>query len=87
MDSDLNEALSLYGKPEIFNSNLGSQYRSYIYTQPLKDDNITISMDRKGKSSIEKKVEKVEKIILNFIIIEELMKLYNIRKRMKSIII
>ena len=32
----LNEALSLYGKPEIFNTDQGSQYTSYIHTQILK---------------------------------------------------
>ena len=32
----LNEALSLYGKPEIFNTDQGSQYTSYIHTQTLK---------------------------------------------------
>ena len=38
MDTDLvmgvlNEALSQYGKPEIFNTDQGSQYTSYIHTQ------------------------------------------------------
>jgi len=52
MDTDLvmgvfNKALSLYGKPEIFNTDQGSQYTSYIHTQILKDNGITISMDGK----------------------------------------
>ncbi|PHS59501.1 MAG: hypothetical protein COB17_00110 [Sulfurimonas sp.] len=56
MDTDLvmgvlNEALSLYGKPEIFNTNQGSQYTSYIHTQTLKDNNIIISMDGKSRAT------------------------------------
>ena len=42
MDTDLvmgvlNKALEMYGKPEIFNTDQGSQYTSYIHTQTLKD--------------------------------------------------
>ena len=44
----LDEALLKYGKHEIFNTDQGSQYTSYIHTQTLKDNGITISMD--GKS-------------------------------------
>ena len=56
MDTDLvmgvlNEALSLYGKPEIFNTDQGSQYTSYIHTQTLKDNGIIISMDGKGRAT------------------------------------
>ena len=53
MDTDLvmgvlNEALSLYGNPEIFSTDQGSQYTSYIHTQTLKDNGITISMHPKS---------------------------------------
>jgi putative transposase len=76
MDTDLvmsvlNEALSLYGKPEIFNTDQGSQYTSYIHTQTLKDNGITISMDGKGRATDNICIErfwrsaKVEKIYLN----------------------
>jgi len=76
MDTDLvmsvlNEALSLYGKPEIFNTDKGSQYTSYIHTQTLKDNGITISMDGKGRATDNICIErfwrsaKVEKIYLN----------------------
>jgi len=67
----LNEALSLYGKPEIFNTDQGSQYTSYIHTQTLKDNGITISMDGKGRATDNICIErfwrsaKVEKIYLN----------------------
>jgi putative transposase len=76
MDTDLvmgvlNEALSLYGKPEIFNTDQGSQYTSYIHTQTLKDNGIIISMDGKGRATDNICIErfwrsaKVEKIYLN----------------------
>ena len=76
MDTDLvmgvlNEALSLYGKPEIFNTDQGSQYTSYIHTQTLKDNGITISMDGKGRATDNICIErfwrsaKCEKIYLN----------------------
>ena len=47
----LNEALSIYGKPEIFNTDQGSQYTSYIHTQTLIDNDITISTDGKGRAT------------------------------------
>jgi putative transposase len=76
MDTDLvmgvlNDALALYGKPEIFNTDQGSQYTSYIHTQTLKDNGITISMDGKGRATDNICIErfwrsaKVEKIYLN----------------------
>jgi len=46
----LREALERYGSPEIFNSDQGSQYTSKEHTQLLKDHNITISMNGKGRS-------------------------------------
>ena len=75
MDTDLvmgvlNEALLLYGKPEIFNTDQGSQYTSYIHTQTLKDNGIIISMDGKGRATDNIAIErfwrsaKVEKIYL-----------------------
>jgi len=41
----LEQALSLYGIPEIFNTNQGSQYTSGIHTQRLKNKRIIISID------------------------------------------
>ena len=40
----LNEALSCYGKPEIFNTDQGSQFTSLAFTGALKEAGITISM-------------------------------------------
>ena len=76
MDADLvmsvlNEALSLYGKPEIFNTDQGSQYTSCIHTDTLKQNGITISMNGARRSidniCIERfwRSAKVEKIYLN----------------------
>jgi putative transposase len=45
----LEEALSRYGRPEIFNTDQGSQFTSADFTGTLKDHGITISMDGKGR--------------------------------------
>jgi putative transposase len=42
------EAISRYGRPEIFNTDQGSQFTSHEFTQLLKDNGILISMDGKG---------------------------------------
>jgi putative transposase len=76
MDTDLvmgvlNNALSNYDKPQIFNTDQGSQYTSHIHTQTLIDNNITISMDGKGRATDNICIErfwrsaKVERIYLN----------------------
>jgi putative transposase len=99
MDTDLvmgvlNEALSKYGKPEIFNTDQGSQYTSYIHTQTLKNHGIIISMDGKGRATDNICIErfwrsaKVEKIYLNeyFTIstlksdVKDYMEFYNYRR-------
>ena len=54
LDSDfcvdaLNDALRLYGRPEIFNTDQGSQFTSDDFIKPLKDNDIQISMDGKGR--------------------------------------
>ncbi len=45
----LEEAMDRYGKPEIFNTDQGSQFTSDDFTQVLKDADIKISMDGKGR--------------------------------------
>lgn len=47
----LNEALAKHGKPEIFNTDQGSQYTSQKHTQLLLDNGIKISMDGKGRAT------------------------------------
>lgn len=46
----LKEALSKYPKPKIFNSDQGSQYTSYEHTQTLKEHDVQISMNGRGRS-------------------------------------
>ena len=45
----LNEALARYGKPEIFNTDQGSQFTSLDFTGVLKDAEVAISMDGRGR--------------------------------------
>ena len=45
----LNEALARYGKPEIFNTDQGSQFTSFDFTGLLKAAEVTISMDGRGR--------------------------------------
>ena len=45
----LEEALSQHGKPEIFNTDQGSQFTSEAFTGRLKEEGIQISMDGKGR--------------------------------------
>ncbi len=54
MDTDfcieaLNEAIDRYGAPEIFNSDQGAQFTSKAFTDVLKQHDIRISMDGKGR--------------------------------------
>ena len=44
----LKEAIQKYGKPEIMNTDQGSQFTSLVFTHYLKDNDIRISMDGKG---------------------------------------
>ena len=47
--SILERALRLYPKPEIFNSDQGSKFTGKAFTSVLKDADIKISMDGKGR--------------------------------------
>lgn len=44
----LDAALARFGKPEIFNTDQGSQFTSSAFTERLKDERIAISMDGRG---------------------------------------
>ena len=39
-----------YGKPEIFNTDQGSQFTSPSFTKILKENDIKISMDGRGRA-------------------------------------
>lgn len=43
------EALAKYGKPSIFNTDQGSQFTSFDFTQVLRDAGVKVSMDGKGR--------------------------------------
>ena len=63
--------LKFYGKPNIFNTDQGSQYTSEVHTPTHKKNGITISMDGKDPSAdhicIERsqRIAKCERIYLN----------------------
>jgi putative transposase len=46
----LEDALRTHGRPEVFNSDQGSQFTSDAFTQVLRDPGITISMDGRGRA-------------------------------------
>ncbi|MBC3788695.1 putative transposase [Spirosoma sp. LMG 31448] len=46
----LEEALSQWGKPQIFNTDQGSQFTSQCFLNPLLNNEIQISMDSKGRA-------------------------------------
>jgi len=66
----LEEAVSAYGKPEIVNTDQGSQFSSEAYTEWLKKGGIRQSMDGKGRATDNVAIErfwrslKYEKIYL-----------------------
>ncbi len=45
----LAEALAQYGRPEIFNTDQGSQFTSLDFTGVLKDADVAVSMDGRGR--------------------------------------
>lgn len=47
----LKDAIENYGKPEIINSDQGSQYTSFAWTNFLEQNEIKISMDGKGRAT------------------------------------
>jgi putative transposase len=54
MDADfcvaaLEEAIARYGRPEIFNTDQGSQFTGFAFSDVLKSNRIRISMDGKGR--------------------------------------
>lgn len=46
----LERALSLYGRPEIFNTDQGSQFTAHSFTSILSSNGIAISMDGRGRA-------------------------------------
>ncbi len=46
----LEQSLSMYGTPEIFNTDQGCQFTSEVFTDRLKSHDIAISMDGRGRA-------------------------------------
>jgi putative transposase len=57
------EALATHGRPEIFNTDQGSQFTSEAFTERLKKNGIAISMDGKGRWRDNVFVERIWKSI------------------------
>ena len=90
----LNEALQKYGKPHIFNTDQGVQYTSQNFIKVLKDHEIEISMDSKGRALdnvfIERfwrslKQEKIYRIDLETVRDAKYMDFYNNRRMHQSL--
>jgi putative transposase len=45
----LEDAIARYGRPDIFNTDQGSQFTSFAFTNTLRDAGIRISMDGRGR--------------------------------------
>lgn len=54
----IKKAIGRYGKPDIINSDQGSQFTSDEYIALLKDNNIKISMDGKGRALDNQRIER-----------------------------
>jgi putative transposase len=91
----LEDTIRMYGAPDIHNSDQGSQYTSQEYLDVLKDHNIKISMDSKGRALDNVYIErfwrsiKQEKIYLNppnggmelYLMVKEYIQFYNEKRR------
>jgi len=91
----LEDTIARYGTPEIHNSDQGSQYTSTQYIEVLKENNIQISMDSKGRALDNIYIErfwksiKYEKIYLNppnggldlYQMVREYIEFYNNKRR------
>jgi len=91
----LNDTISQHESPEIHNSDQWSQYKSELYLNTLKDNEIQISMDGKGRAIDNIYIErfwrslKQEKIYLNppkgglelYHIIKKHVHFYNCKRR------
>ena len=59
----LKAAIKEFGKPDIFNTDQGSQFTANIFTQVLKDNQVQISMDGKGRAIDNIFVERIWKSV------------------------
>jgi putative transposase len=59
----LEEAIARYGRPQIFNTDQGSQFTSDAFIQVLKDHVIRISMDGRGSWKDNRMIERLWKTV------------------------
>ena len=45
----MDDALGCYGPPDICNTDQGSQFTFWAWTQRLKEDDVRVSMDGRGR--------------------------------------
>ena len=95
----LQEAVVKYGRPEIINTDQGSQFTSEVFSQYVVQEGIKLSMDGKGRAIDNAFIErlwrsvKYEKIYLNppsdgldlFNKLNEYFEFYNTERRHESI--
>lgn len=104
MDADwctetLKETIEMYGKPEIINTDQGSQYTSDVFSNLVLDNNIKLSMDGKGRANDNAHVErlwrsvKYEEVYINppedglglYVQLDEYFRYYNHQRRHSSL--
>lgn len=95
----VNEAIEMYGAPEIFNTDQGTQFTSEKFTNMLKENKIRISMDGRNRALDNIYIErfwrsiKYEKIYLNppnggvdlYQKVNEYVRFYNEERRHQSL--
>jgi putative transposase len=104
MDADwctqtLKEAIEMHGKPEIINTDQGSQFTSEVFSSFVLQNEIRLSMDGKGRATDNAFIErlwrniKYEKIYLNppkdgldlYLMVNEYFNYYNYERRHQSL--
>ena len=83
--SALERALRCYGTPNIFNTDQGSQYTSHEFTKVLKDKDIKISMDGKGRAMDNIFIERLWRSVkYEEIYVKEFRSVEDLRKTLKK---
>lgn len=83
--SALERALRCYGTPYIFNTDQGSQYTSHEFTKVLKDKDIKISMDGKGRAMDNIFIERLWRSVkYEEIYVKEFKSVEDLRKTLKK---
>lgn len=95
----LEETIEMHGKPEIINTDQGSQFTSEVFSSFVIQKEIKLSMDGKGRATTNAFIErlwrsiKYEKIYLNppkdgldlFLMVNEYFNYYNYERRHRSL--